>query len=540
MSRRKRTVLLILAGLALWYFIQGFIYYRYQPVRSSAYLWGVYHVHSRFSDGLGELAEIAAAARRTRTDFVILTDHGSPNPRSALPDRQIEGVRIIGGYEAALPEGHLMVFGERVAAPYFLPPWPPDAIADVHRRHGLTVVAYPHRGNSAWQYWESGLRPDGLEVFNGSSHFRDVPVWEQLQILLFYPFSSHLLLKLATPPTAELKIWDRMNRHHPVQGFYAANAHGGFKLLDRFPVPAPSYTALLGYMGLGVDRRWRRDPLEGIRRGEFFSLARGAGEPSRFIFQARQPSGGIPAGSPVPAGSKLELSVHLPGARTGLRLFRDGELLRQLEGSRLELDRAGPGVYRAEVHLPGHPLLPAGFPWILSNPVRVGETPAPVAGEEEPGGAEVSIPLKLEDFRPENTETSMARYAVRDGCGEMAYRLVPSAGDPRQPSSCTLAAYRRLDLDGSRGILLEAESSVSSRFHLGVKAEDRFYYASIRLEAGQRQTLAVPFSRFYEAGRTRVAALPRKVSMVSLSVNSFVTPHGQEGRLAVYRAGFYR
>ena len=57
---------------------------------------GAYHIHSRRSDGSGDIDAIAAAAARAGLQFIIVTDHGdatrAPDPpayRHAQPARRI-------------------------------------------------------------------------------------------------------------------------------------------------------------------------------------------------------------------------------------------------------------------------------------------------------------------------------------------------------------------------------------------------------------------------------------------------------------------
>ena len=50
---------------------------------------GVDHVHSTFSDGKGDLTEIASEAAAAGLDFVLLTDHGTPNRGSSTATAHI-------------------------------------------------------------------------------------------------------------------------------------------------------------------------------------------------------------------------------------------------------------------------------------------------------------------------------------------------------------------------------------------------------------------------------------------------------------------
>jgi len=89
-------VLLILYGGWLTY-----LTHRYRP-----YGWdkldslepeGVYHLHSRFSDGRGSAEVISRTASQVGLDFIILTDHGRPNFPSLNFQGKKEGIFIFSG-----------------------------------------------------------------------------------------------------------------------------------------------------------------------------------------------------------------------------------------------------------------------------------------------------------------------------------------------------------------------------------------------------------------------------------------------------------
>jgi hypothetical protein len=89
----------------------------------SSYVKGVYHSHSVYSDGKGDVAEIAAAASQTGVDFAILTDHGNPNRLASMATSWQGDLLLIGGSELSLPAGHLAAVGYRLPDHLF----PPEA-----------------------------------------------------------------------------------------------------------------------------------------------------------------------------------------------------------------------------------------------------------------------------------------------------------------------------------------------------------------------------------------------------------------------------
>jgi hypothetical protein len=129
MPVRKCVIALALAALSA-YLLTGMRYASYSPQHSDTYLWGVYHVHSSMSDGLQSPREIALQARASGVRLVLLTDHGSPNQASSSFRDTIDGVTIVGGSEASLPDGRLTFLGAEGTPSLRLSSFPPDAIDD--------------------------------------------------------------------------------------------------------------------------------------------------------------------------------------------------------------------------------------------------------------------------------------------------------------------------------------------------------------------------------------------------------------------------
>ncbi|HXV61103.1 MAG TPA: hypothetical protein VEK15_10445, partial [Vicinamibacteria bacterium] len=180
---------------------RGVLLIQYEPETSNAYVWGAFHVHSTLSDGLSSLEEIADAAREARVGFVMLSEHGSPHPEATTLSRTIRGVRFIGGSEIGLPEGHLIASDARSLPEYKLPPYPPDATADIREWGGLSVITYPEDPTQRWSYWEDDLVPDGIEIINVTSYFRASSAAAKLKWALYSPFNRYYYIEAFTSPS---------------------------------------------------------------------------------------------------------------------------------------------------------------------------------------------------------------------------------------------------------------------------------------------------------------------------------------------------
>ena len=119
--RRGLAVLvLVYAG---WLTLQVVTFKRYgvpAPAESAApsaetpRVWeaeGVYHAHTRFSDGRRSADAVAAIGARAGLDFVILTDHGAPNEPSLAAQGRKSGILLLAGCEISSSRGHLAALG---------------------------------------------------------------------------------------------------------------------------------------------------------------------------------------------------------------------------------------------------------------------------------------------------------------------------------------------------------------------------------------------------------------------------------------------
>jgi hypothetical protein len=375
LPRSKALLSAITLILVCTYLVSGVRYALYAPATSDNYLWAVYHVHSTMSDGLDSPVEIARQARMARVALVILTDHGNPNPAASAFHMRADGVTIVGGSEAKLPEGRLTFFGARQVPRFALASSPPRAIDQARLWGAFPIVSYTEDPLYGWHYWESDLAPGGIEVSNLFSCVRALSVFRKLLLALYYPFSQYYFLKSVAFPAQSFARWDDILERRKTWGLIAADAHGGFHLGKWFSARVPSYYATFSLAGLGIDRKYASQPEVAIRNGDFFNCIRGAGEPLVFDYFATNGASKFTSGSTVPEGSALHAKVQTAGQTVQLVLIKDGAIERRVDADHLDIPSLAAGVYRLEVYLPNHPLLPENVPWIVSNPIFIGTAP---------------------------------------------------------------------------------------------------------------------------------------------------------------------
>jgi len=159
----RRGLWLLLAVYAVWLGWRGVTFRRWEGIATAAAaaqeavpppdieVEGVYHLHSRMSDGRRTPDQIAALAAEQGLDFIVLTDHGAPNRGSLAAAGRRYGVLVLAGSEISTTRGHLVALG-------FDPPArdfdrsAEGAAAQTAAAGGFTVIAHPFAKNG----WSGG------------------------------------------------------------------------------------------------------------------------------------------------------------------------------------------------------------------------------------------------------------------------------------------------------------------------------------------------------------------------------------------------
>ncbi len=368
-SRRRRflsILLLLLAAYGLWLVFQWLRYG--QPPRGGEEadpleVVGVYHIHTRHSDGAGEPETIARQAARQGLDFVIFTDHGNPNP-AALSLRKRQGpLLVLAGSEISVNRGHLVALGFEV------PPQPfssqaEEAALQVSRSGGFTVIAHPY-SKVRWSWGEhAGYR--GIEILSGDTMLRSnwARALPSLPLLLF----AHRLplLRLLAYPERNLRRWDELCRSHTVYAFFSCDAH-----LLYGPLLSLLHLHVLLPRPLPEDYPEARTMINtALREGRFYNCVAAAAPGHGFRFWGESGQGRIAMGSTAELTPDTLLHIRVPeSAASQWRLLRDGEPVlnsKQKTQAYLPLQT---GVFRVEVFLRERTYLSPDCPWILSNPI---------------------------------------------------------------------------------------------------------------------------------------------------------------------------
>lgn len=372
-SKKKIFLLSLLTLLLIYICWLGFHLLRFKTYRSNSLqnssleAEGAYHIHTVFSDGRKSVEQIAKLAAQTSLDFIILTDHGSPNYESLAAQGWKEGVLVLAGSELSVNRGHLVGLG------FNTPPHPfsqnaEQAAHEISSRGGFSIISHPY-SKVHWS-WGKFIEYAGMDIMNGDTMLKlnflsSVPY---LPALLVKP--EFTLIKMLDNPHRNLKKWDELNRIHPIYGYFSVDAH----LLYR---PLFSLFRLHLFLGkpLPTDFESARSQVyEALKRGRFYNAIDAAARAEGFRFWSEQGVRTIPMGSSAKLTSPIKIHIEAPFRfKKEIHLVRDGKSILRSREEAISYSAREPGIYRVEIYLKEQTPLRKDIPWIVSNPVFLEE-----------------------------------------------------------------------------------------------------------------------------------------------------------------------
>ncbi len=338
---------------------------------------GVFHVHSKLSDGTADLPEIAASARQAGLNFVGLADH---EPRGRAFETRTgwsNGVLLLGGKEISHHRGHYLAFGP-VLRPGLRKMPLRLSLAELKRRGALTFVAHPlglrkplFRINARrWSDWAvNGFT--GLEIWSYMLDWtRELRVSNMLR-LVYNPTAS-----IAGPARETMRIWDGLCRTRRVVAIAGLDTHGSRPLPGPLAALVKGLPDVIRYEKIFATIRTHvlAPPLTGTDEADvdilFHSLAEGLcyssfdelHDGTGFSFIAEGQGRNWLMGKEITdERGELLFRAQIP-ASAHITLLRDGQVVAQSAGRELLFQTSEPGVYRVEARL-------LERPWIFSNPI---------------------------------------------------------------------------------------------------------------------------------------------------------------------------
>jgi hypothetical protein len=152
--------------------------------RESGWYRGDLHCHTHHSDASGSLADLVAAARAQRLDFLAVTDHNTISHLPHLAAQMGPNLLLISGQEITTEQGHANAWGihrwhdfrcegrEQMA----------QVVADVRSTGGLVSVNHPKEGGPPWLFGDEA-QFDCLEVWQApwfTFNDQSLALWHRL------------------------------------------------------------------------------------------------------------------------------------------------------------------------------------------------------------------------------------------------------------------------------------------------------------------------------------------------------------------------
>lgn len=346
---------------------------------------GALHLHTTYSDGQTDMAELIATAQGIGLDYIIVTDHMTLSARFEGFEGFHDNLAVIVGYEHNdLDEkNHYLVMGTPdVCADQSQPQHYIDA---VRCSGGIGFLAHPSEDRHyfdryppyPWTDWSvSGF--DGIELWNQMSEWvENLKSWRSF-IRIFYP---RRYLK-GVPPDL-IRRWDALNTQRFVSGVGGVDAHSYRFTVGIFPLRIfPIKVELKGVRThLFLPQAPSRTDFQSCQRQILQALAEGHGFISNYrrgdahgtrihLFDAqgrRALPGKCEESIALPA--RLEVSLPLRGE---IRVLRNGVVVQTAVGRKAVFAVNEKGFYRIEVFRKGKA-------WIYSNPFPCDAYPLPAA-----------------------------------------------------------------------------------------------------------------------------------------------------------------
>ena len=173
---------------------------------------GAIHIHTKLSDGTGDINSISKAAKKAGLNWIIITDHNNFD----IEEGFYNGVCVIKGEEISpCASNHYIALGIKSLIN------PSDDtqrfVDEVRAQNGFGFTAHPdeadNRKNKAQpiKWTNKSIIPDGIEIWNWFSDWADDYDETNIFKIAYSYFFRHKLIQ--GPQKETLKWWDELNKN---------------------------------------------------------------------------------------------------------------------------------------------------------------------------------------------------------------------------------------------------------------------------------------------------------------------------------------
>jgi len=338
---------------------------------------GAIHMHSIYSDGTGEVPQIARFADEIGLDYIILTDHNTLRALDEGYENWYGNTLCLVGSELNDKENknHYLALG--INKTYSTRISAKEYVRKVKEDGGIGFLAHPHEKRRhmkehppyPWVEWNTEDF-DGIEIWNHMSEWM-----ENLTEDNKYQAFLHPLRTITAPPQETLQIWDELNLKRKVVGIGGIDAHAhkynllGFMEVEIFPYKV-LFKSIRTHVLLNTEliKEKSEEAINESKKLIYNALVSGKcfiandyhadSKGFRFFAEAQM-------GDYINNANKVKLNVLLPVQEATIRLIRNGKKVSETIEKSAEFIINEKGAYRVEVYI--HKKA-----WIFSNHIRIG------------------------------------------------------------------------------------------------------------------------------------------------------------------------
>jgi hypothetical protein len=338
---------------------------------------GALHMHSVFSDGSGEVKDIAAFASEVGLDYIILTDHNTLRALKEGYEGWYDKTLLLVGCEINDRQNHNHYLAFGIDEAYSTRLSAKTYVRKVKEAGGIGFIAHPHEKRKhmaehppyPWTDWDAADFT-GIEVWNHMSEWM-----ENLTEQNKYQSFLHPLKTIKAPQPETLEIWDKLNMKRKVVGIGGVDAHAhkynllGFVEVEIFPYKVlfkSIRTHILTDDELKPGRSYaasKKIIYKALEEGRCFFANDYHADSKGFRFFAQSGRKIYHMGETIPDADKAKFKIYLPAQKADIKLIRNGKLTEQIENNEAEFIVKEKGIYRVEIILNGKA-------WIYTNHIR--------------------------------------------------------------------------------------------------------------------------------------------------------------------------
>lgn len=339
---------------------------------------GAIHMHSIYSDGTGNVEEIAGFANEVGLDYIMITDHNTLRALKEGYQKWFNDTLVLVGCELNDRENknHYLAFG--IDEAYSTRLSAKEYVSKVNEVGGIGFIAHPHEKRSSmeehpafpWTDWEIS-NFTGIEIWNHMSEWMEGLTEENK-----YNHFVHPLRSIVAPPAETLAKWDELNLERKVVGIGGVDAHAHkINVLGFFEVEVFPYKVLFKSIRThiltneSVDKndveKSKRILYDALKSGRCFVSNYYHGDAKGFRFFAESGGKIFHMGDDIPLTNQVRLRVFLPNITGVIKLVRNGKIIDETENIDSQFIITKKGAYRVEIYLEGKA-------WIFSNHIRIG------------------------------------------------------------------------------------------------------------------------------------------------------------------------